>query len=56
MVPSGFKKFGNWSFINQFSKKYHLLASTASTEKVFKFKMTFCDSTQKLLYSKHNKN
>ena len=30
MVPSGFKRFGHFSFINHFSKKQHWLAYTAS--------------------------
>ena len=29
-MPSGFKRFGNLSFVNQFSIKWHQLASTAS--------------------------
>ena len=33
MVPSGFRRFGNLCFINQFSKKWHRLASTASDRK-----------------------
>ena len=33
MVPSGFRRCGNLSFINQFSKKYYQLASTASNIK-----------------------
>ena len=33
MVHSGFRRFGNLCFINQFSKKWHRLASTASDRK-----------------------
>ena len=33
MVASGFRRCGNLSFINQFSKKYYQLASTASNIK-----------------------
>jgi hypothetical protein len=33
MMPSGFRRFGNLIFINQFSKKKHRLASTASDRK-----------------------
>ena len=29
-MPSGFRRFGNLCFINQFSKKWHRLASTVS--------------------------
>ena len=32
-MPSGFKRFVHFSFINQFSKKWHRLTSTASDRK-----------------------
>ena len=46
-------RFGNLSFINQFSKKRHRLASTASDRKDAKFNMIFHDSSPKNFFSKH---
>ena len=39
MVPTGFKRFGHLYFINQFSKKWHWLASTASDRKGAKIQL-----------------
>ena len=37
MVPGGFRRFGFFCFINQFSKKLHRLASTASDRKDLRY-------------------
>ena len=50
MVRSGFRRFGNLSFSDQFLKKWNRLAST---EKVLKFNMIFHDSSKIILFSKH---
>ena len=47
MMPSGFRRLGNFSFINQFSKKQHRLALTSLTETALKFNVIFHDSTKK---------
>jgi hypothetical protein len=39
MVPSGFRSFGILCFLNQFSKKYHRLASTASDRKDLRYQL-----------------
>jgi hypothetical protein len=49
-----FLRFGNLSFINQFSKKEHRLASTAFDRKGAKFNMRFHDYVKKFFFSKHH--
>ena len=48
MVHSGFRRFGHLSFINQFSKKWHRLASTASDRKGAKIQHDISWFKQKL--------
>ena len=52
MVHSGFWRFGNLSFINQFSNKWHRLASTASDRKGAQIQHIFMIQTKKI-FSKH---
>ena len=53
MVPSGFRMSGDLYFINQFSKKLHWLASTASDIKSAKIQYEFSWFYPKKLFSKH---
>ena len=53
MVHSGFRRFGHLSFINQFSKKWHRLASTASDRKSAKIQHDISWFKQKKIFSKH---
>ena len=53
MVPSGFRRFGNLCFIQQFSKKLHRLASTASDRKGAKIQYDFSQFYHKKLFFKH---
>ncbi len=53
MVASGFKRFYNLNFINQFLKDNIGLSQQLPTEEVLKFNMIFHDSTQKNFFSKH---
>ena len=54
MVPSGFRRCGNLSFNNWFSKKYHWLASIASNIKSAKIQLDIPRlKQQKKLFSKH---
>ena len=39
MASSGFRRFGNLCFINQFFKKWHPLASTASDRKSIRYQL-----------------
>ena len=47
MVHSGFRRFGHFSYINQFSNKWHRLASTASDRKGAQIQHIFMIQTKK---------
>ena len=53
MVPSGFMSSGHLSFISQFSKNWHWLASTASNRKGAKFQYDISWFYQNNIFSKH---
>jgi len=53
MVPSGFMSSGHLSFINQFSKNCHWLASTASNRKGARFQYDISWFYQNNIFSKH---
>ena len=53
MVHSGFRGIGNLSFSDQFLKKWHRLASTASGRKVAKIQHDILRFKQKNVFSKH---
>ena len=53
MVHGGFRRFGNLSFINQFSKKWRRLASTASDRKGAKIQHDTLWFKRKKIFSKH---
>ena len=53
MVHSGFKRFWHLCFINQFSKKWLRLASTASDRKGAKIQHDISWFKQKKIFSKH---
>ena len=53
MVHSGFRGIGNLSFSDQFLKKWHRLASTASGRKVAKIQHDISWFKQKKIFSKH---
>ena len=50
MVPSGFKRFVHLSFINQFLKMWHWLASTASNKKGAKIQLDISRFYQKFFF------
>ena len=51
MVASGFRSSGHLSFIHQFAKKWHRLASTASNKKkMVNFNMIFHESTKSIFF------
>jgi hypothetical protein len=53
MMPSGFKRFGNLSFIIQLKKNNIGWPQQPLTERVLKFNITFHDSTKIFCFSKH---
>ena len=53
MVASGFRSSGHLSFIHQFAKKWHRLASTASDKKDGKFQYDISWIYQINIFSKH---
>ena len=53
MVPSGFRRFIHLSLINQFSKIWHWLASTASSKKCAKIQLDISRFYQNFFFPKY---